>query len=273
MGIENELSKKTIGEADAVLFAVDIDVEKRERFEGRKTCSRLMADIGISARARALLGSDAAMVTGDVFCLRNARASPRRCRRRRGRRRLRRSSSSRARFDPHRALGLDLDRVPERLGGLLELLRGHVRVRDAGRARGDGDDLHAATSAAALRENPFIAFAANAVTTVSARIATSTSSVIDDRQDDRPAVRSVVPHSAEHRDHRSGHRSDHDARDHAQRIGCCEGIAPSVMPIMPMVQGSAASLSVFLAPELAVQKRREPHSERRRCRSQRRTRP
>ncbi len=36
MGIENELSKKTIGEADAVLFAVDIDVEKRERFEGKK---------------------------------------------------------------------------------------------------------------------------------------------------------------------------------------------------------------------------------------------
>ena len=36
MGIENELSPKTIADADAVLFAVDIDVEKRERFEGRK---------------------------------------------------------------------------------------------------------------------------------------------------------------------------------------------------------------------------------------------
>jgi fructose-specific phosphotransferase system IIB component len=36
MGIENELSRKVIGEADAVLFAVDIDVEKRERFEGKK---------------------------------------------------------------------------------------------------------------------------------------------------------------------------------------------------------------------------------------------
>lgn len=36
MGIENELSKKTIAEAEAVVFAVDIDVEKRERFEGKK---------------------------------------------------------------------------------------------------------------------------------------------------------------------------------------------------------------------------------------------
>jgi fructose-specific phosphotransferase system IIB component len=39
MGIENELSKKVIGEADAVLFAVDIDVEKRERFEGKRILS------------------------------------------------------------------------------------------------------------------------------------------------------------------------------------------------------------------------------------------
>lgn len=36
MGIENELSKKSIAEAEAVLFAVDIDVEQRERFEGKK---------------------------------------------------------------------------------------------------------------------------------------------------------------------------------------------------------------------------------------------
>lgn len=36
MGIENELSKKSIAEAEAVVFAVDIDVEKRERFEGKK---------------------------------------------------------------------------------------------------------------------------------------------------------------------------------------------------------------------------------------------
>ena len=37
MGIENELSKADIQAADWVLFAVDIDVEKGERFAGRKT--------------------------------------------------------------------------------------------------------------------------------------------------------------------------------------------------------------------------------------------
>jgi fructose-specific phosphotransferase system IIB component len=36
MGIENEISKKDIAEADVAIFAVDIEVEKRERFEGKK---------------------------------------------------------------------------------------------------------------------------------------------------------------------------------------------------------------------------------------------
>jgi fructose-specific phosphotransferase system IIB component len=36
MGIENELSGKDIREADAVIFAVDIEVEQRERFDGMK---------------------------------------------------------------------------------------------------------------------------------------------------------------------------------------------------------------------------------------------
>src|SRR5438046_4713116 len=36
MGIENELSGSEIGAADYVIFAVDIDVEQRERFKGRK---------------------------------------------------------------------------------------------------------------------------------------------------------------------------------------------------------------------------------------------
>ena len=35
MGIENELSAGDIRAADAVLFAVDIDVEQRERFGGK----------------------------------------------------------------------------------------------------------------------------------------------------------------------------------------------------------------------------------------------
>jgi len=37
MGIENELSARAIAEADVVIFAVDIEVEKRERFDGKKT--------------------------------------------------------------------------------------------------------------------------------------------------------------------------------------------------------------------------------------------
>ncbi len=36
MGIENELSGKEIREADIAIFAVDIDVEQRERFNGKK---------------------------------------------------------------------------------------------------------------------------------------------------------------------------------------------------------------------------------------------
>jgi fructose-specific phosphotransferase system IIB component len=36
MGIENELSKQDIAEAEVAIFAVDIDVEKKDRFEGKK---------------------------------------------------------------------------------------------------------------------------------------------------------------------------------------------------------------------------------------------
>ena len=36
MGIENELSARDIREADVVLFAVDIEVENRERFDGKR---------------------------------------------------------------------------------------------------------------------------------------------------------------------------------------------------------------------------------------------
>ena len=36
MGIENELSAKEIREADIAVFAVDIDVEQRDRFNGKK---------------------------------------------------------------------------------------------------------------------------------------------------------------------------------------------------------------------------------------------
>ena len=36
MGIENELSLKDIREADIALFAIDIEIEKRERFDGKK---------------------------------------------------------------------------------------------------------------------------------------------------------------------------------------------------------------------------------------------
>ncbi|UYV12913.1 MAG: PTS fructose-like transporter subunit IIB [Phycisphaera sp.] len=36
MGIENELSAQAIADADVVIFAVDIEVEQKERFEGKK---------------------------------------------------------------------------------------------------------------------------------------------------------------------------------------------------------------------------------------------
>jgi len=36
MGIENELTSKDIREADVAVFAVDIEVERRERFRGKK---------------------------------------------------------------------------------------------------------------------------------------------------------------------------------------------------------------------------------------------
>jgi fructose-specific phosphotransferase system IIB component len=39
MGIENELPAAAIRAADAVLFAVDIEVERRERFEGKRIVS------------------------------------------------------------------------------------------------------------------------------------------------------------------------------------------------------------------------------------------
>jgi fructose-specific phosphotransferase system IIB component len=36
MGIENELSVQEIREADVAIFAVDIEVERRERFDGKR---------------------------------------------------------------------------------------------------------------------------------------------------------------------------------------------------------------------------------------------
>ena len=36
MGIENELSRADISAADVVIFAVNIDVEQKDRFDGKK---------------------------------------------------------------------------------------------------------------------------------------------------------------------------------------------------------------------------------------------
>jgi fructose-specific phosphotransferase system IIB component len=36
MGIENELSARDIAAAEVAIFAVDIEVEKKERFDGKK---------------------------------------------------------------------------------------------------------------------------------------------------------------------------------------------------------------------------------------------
>jgi fructose-specific phosphotransferase system IIB component len=58
MGIENELTKKEIAEADAVIFAVDIDVEMKERFDGKKVITVPVAEAiknpkGVFAKAGA----------------------------------------------------------------------------------------------------------------------------------------------------------------------------------------------------------------------------
>lgn len=36
MGIENELTRQAIAQADVAIFAVDIEVEKKDRFNGKK---------------------------------------------------------------------------------------------------------------------------------------------------------------------------------------------------------------------------------------------
>lgn len=43
MGIENELSARDIADADVAIFAVDIEVEQRDRFEGKK-----IVQVGVS---------------------------------------------------------------------------------------------------------------------------------------------------------------------------------------------------------------------------------
>ena len=43
MGIENELSSKEIGEADVAIFAIDIAVERADRFKGKK-----IVQVGVS---------------------------------------------------------------------------------------------------------------------------------------------------------------------------------------------------------------------------------
>lgn len=58
MGIENELSKKDIAEADVAIFGVDIEVEKRERFDGKKIVQVPVAELiknpkGVLAKAGA----------------------------------------------------------------------------------------------------------------------------------------------------------------------------------------------------------------------------
>jgi fructose-specific phosphotransferase system IIB component len=58
MGIENQIPTKEIAEADVVIFAVDIEVEKKERFEGKKVVTAGVAEAiknpkGVLAKAGA----------------------------------------------------------------------------------------------------------------------------------------------------------------------------------------------------------------------------
>ncbi len=44
MGIENELTARDIAGADFVIFAVDIEVEKKDRFDGKKIVNAGVAE-------------------------------------------------------------------------------------------------------------------------------------------------------------------------------------------------------------------------------------
>ncbi len=44
MGIENELSKADIQQADVIVFAADIEVEQRERFAGKRIVETAVQD-------------------------------------------------------------------------------------------------------------------------------------------------------------------------------------------------------------------------------------
>ena len=51
MGIENRLSEEDISRAEAVLFAVDIEVEERERFEGKRVVQVTLQEVLRNAEA------------------------------------------------------------------------------------------------------------------------------------------------------------------------------------------------------------------------------
>ena len=51
MGVENELSARDIRESDVVLFAVDIEVEQRERFDGKRIIEVSLKDAIKSAES------------------------------------------------------------------------------------------------------------------------------------------------------------------------------------------------------------------------------
>jgi fructose-specific phosphotransferase system IIB component len=58
MGIENQIPSKEIAEADVVIFAVDIEVEKKERFDGKRIVTAGVAEAiknpkGVLAKAGA----------------------------------------------------------------------------------------------------------------------------------------------------------------------------------------------------------------------------
>ena len=53
IGVENELTPEQIAEADAVLLAVDVHVEGRERFEGKRVME-IPTDIAIKAPRQVL---------------------------------------------------------------------------------------------------------------------------------------------------------------------------------------------------------------------------
>ncbi len=183
-------------------------------------------------------------------------------------------------LDPHGPLRLDLDRVPELLADLLQRLGGHVRVGDAGRAGGDGDDFHGVLlrgQAAAVRGR------LDGVRRLPRPSVTCLDGVdvdgrrddadgdgddvhprgVDDEDHDRPAVGGVVADPAEHGD--ADPTAEPNMMHGMTRSGsaAANGMAPSVMPTQPMANAATPASRSASVHRSSADQRRQAQAHRR----------